>query len=239
MRCQKDMENEDMLKLLLFDIDGTLIRSGGAGRTSMEKAFKKLYGIENGFGGIEMMGRTDPAILAEALEKHDLELRPDQVSQFMELYFQFLKVEIQVPLEGKIICPGIPSLLSALQARSDLILGLLTGNWRTSGMIKLGHFGIDKFFTLGAFGDDSSIREELVPVALERFVEKRGERIVKENVYIIGDTPLDIHCARPHGVRTVAVATGFHSVEQLAAEEPDFLFQNFKDTDKVLEVLNK
>lgn len=230
------MDKEDSFKLLLFDIDGTLIRSAGAGRAALERSFQIIYGIKDGFHDIHMMGRTDPGILKEAFMNHGLEWREDQVARFKEAYFQFLKEEIEVPREGKRTCPGIPTLLSLLRDRSDLILGLLTGNWRTSSLIKLRYFGLDGFFNIGAFGDDSSFREELVPIVLERIEKKLRVRLAKEGVYVIGDTPLDIQCAKPHGVRTVGVATGFHTIEQIAHEKPDFLFENFEDTEKVIEV---
>ena len=234
MKWQEDMD-DGSLKLLLFDIDGTLIRSAGAGRRSMERAFEQLYGIEDGFQGIEMMGRTDPAILMEALENHGLKCQDGKMEAFKKLYFQFLEGEIELPREGKRVCAGIPALLSELKKKPDLVLGLLTGNWRMSGFIKIRHFGLDVYFTLGAFGDDSANRDELVPIVLERFKKQYDVPIEKENIFVIGDTPLDILCAKPHGVRSIAVATGFHTPEDLAVEEPDFLFDNFEDTEKVLE----
>ncbi len=222
------------MKLLLFDIDGTLIRTAGAGKVSMERSFEKVFGIQNGFHDIHMMGRTDPSILKEALSGHHLEWDEKKVDQFRETYFRFLKSEIQKPRSGKKVCPGIYALLKSLDEQSDIILGLLTGNWRQSAMIKLGHFKIDHYFIMGAFADDSSDRNELVPIAIERLEKEQKIRIEKQDVYVIGDTPLDIKCAKPYGVRTVAVATGFHSVQDLALEKPDYLFHNFEQTEKIL-----
>ena len=235
MKWLKDMD-DGALKLLLFDIDGTLIRSAGAGRRSMERAFEQLYGIKNGFHGVEMMGRTDPAIVKEALENHRLEYQDGKMETYKRLYFEFLEGEIELPRDGKQVCVGIQKLLFALEQRSDLVLGLLTGNWRTSGLIKIRHFGLDKYFIFGGFADDSGIREELVPIAIDRFKKQCGFSIEPQNVFVIGDTPLDILCAKPHGVRSVAVATGFHTVDELAVEEPDFLFESFEETEKVIEI---
>jgi phosphoglycolate phosphatase len=126
--------------------------------------------------------------------------------------------------------------VESLVNRTEFILGLLTGNWRTSAYIKLRHFGIDGYFTVGAFADDSALRKDLVPSALGRLKRDRGIEVAMEEVYVIGDTPLDIQCAKPHGVRTVGVATGFHSLEEIASENPDFIFRDFQDTEKVLEI---
>ena len=224
------------MRVLLFDIDGTLIRTGGAGKSAMEQAFEKIYGIKNGFDGIQMMGRTDPAILLEAANNHGLVLEDEKIEQFKKAYFQFLEEEIKVPRSGKYICPGITALLASLQNQTNLVLGLLTGNWRYSGFLKLHHFGIDGYFTFGAFADDSSRREDLVPVALKRFKEKYGEKPNQRDVYVIGDTPLDIDCARPYGVCTVGVATGFHSLKELKAAEPDYLFEDFRKTEEVIKI---
>lgn len=222
------------MKLLLFDIDGTLIRTAGAGKVSMERSFEQVFGIKNGFDNIQMMGRTDPSILMEALSGHRLEWDEKKVDLFREIYFDLLEDEIQIPRQGKRICPGIDSLLKTLSEKSDFVLGLLTGNWRQSALIKLGFFHIDHYFTIGAFADDSSNREELVPIVIERFQAEYKIQIDKQNVYVIGDTPLDIQCAKPHGVKTVAVATGFHSIQDLAIEKPDYLFHHFEHTEKVL-----
>ncbi|MBN2031106.1 HAD family hydrolase [bacterium] len=226
------------MKLLLFDIDGTLIRTAGAGKVSMERSFEDVFGIGNGFHNIHMMGRTDPSILMEALSSHHLGWDEEKADRFRETYFSILKNEIQIPRPGKRVCPGVRPLLRLLDKRSDIILGLLTGNWQQSAMIKLGYFKIDHYFTMGAFADDSSDRNELVPIAIERLKKEQKIQIQKQNVYVIGDTPLDIHCAKPYGVRTMAVATGFHSFQDLASEKPDYLFHNFKQPEEVLRIFS-
>jgi phosphoglycolate phosphatase len=225
-----------LLKLLLFDIDGTLVRTAGAGRRSMDRAFEMVYGFQDGFQDIEMMGRTDPSILKESLENHQIVWNVEEVERFREIYFRILEEEIDLPRPGMRLCPGIQILLDSLVNRTEFILGLLTGNWRTSAYIKLRHFGIDGYFTVGAFADDSALRKDLVPSALGRLKRDRGIEVAMEEVYVIGDTPLDIQCAKPHGVRTVGVATGFHSLEEIASENPDFIFRDFQDTEKVLEI---
>jgi len=224
------------LKLILFDIDGTLVRTAGAGKKSMERSFRKIYGIENGFQDIEMMGRTDPSILWEALNNHGIEWKEKETESFREKYFEILREEIEVERPGKRVCPGIRELLKEIERRPDIAQGILTGNWKTSGMVKLGFFHIDTFFPFGAFADDSDIREELVPFAMERFRQFYQEEIEQEDMFIIGDTPADIHCARPHGAKSIAVSTGFHTYEQLAGENPHYLFQDLGDINEVMKI---
>jgi phosphoglycolate phosphatase-like HAD superfamily hydrolase len=217
------------LYLLLFDIDGTLIRSAGAGKKAMERAFETVYSIPEGLRDIHMMGRTDPSILDEAIQIHGIESSQNKKDEFQKLYFRLLEEEIQIERPGKKVCTGIRSLLLNLEQRNDTMIGLLTGNWHRSGMIKLQHFEIDKFFQLGAFADDSPLRNDLAPIAIAKAEKLYGEAISQDHVFVIGDTPLDIQCARPSGVKTVAVATGMHTVDQLAAEKPDYLFKDFGD----------
>lgn len=225
------------MRLLLFDIDGTLVRSAGAGKRSMEMAFQKIYGVSNGFQNIHMMGRTDPAILAEAFRNHGLEPKAEDVTRFRELYFQTLESEIERPREGKRVCEGIPTLLDSLKDRSEVMLGLLTGNWRTSGYIKLRYFKIDGYFEMGAFADDSEDRNALVPVAVKRAYGLNQVKLNPNDVFVIGDTPRDVACAKPHGARTIAVATGFHSAEVLEESGADFVLENLGDTQKVVDIL--
>jgi phosphoglycolate phosphatase len=226
------------LKLLLFDIDGTLLHSGGAGKVAMERAFEQVYGKADAFQGVQLMGRTDPSILKEVLERQGLVWSDEETEKFREYYFWFLEEELGKPRQGKTLCPGILPLLSALQDRRDLELGILTGNWRYGGQLKLRHFGLDGFFNIGAFADDSMRREDLVPIAIERYFKTGGIRPEKGDVFVIGDTPLDILCARPHGVKSVAVATGVHTLEQLKAEHPDYAFEDLTNLAEVLAVFN-
>lgn len=220
----------------MFDIDGTLCHSGGAGKRAMERSFEKVYGVPNGLEGISLMGRTDPFILKQALERKQLAWRENEAERFREYYFFFLDEELDVSNANKRLCPGIPPLLEALDEKQDIELGLLTGNWRYGAFLKLRSFGIEEYFPFGAFSDDSEDRNRLVPVALDRFQKLHGTQISNGNVYVIGDTPFDIQCAQPYGCRTVAVATGIHTVEQLAEHKPDFLFRDFSNINDVLTV---
>jgi phosphoglycolate phosphatase len=224
------------LNLLLFDIDGTLLHSGGAGRAAMERAFETVYGAADAFEGVPMMGRTDPVIVRDALARRGIAWNDAEANKFKEYYFWFLEEEIEKPRPGKQVYPGVVRLLTALGEEKGVAMGLLTGNWRYGGLLKLRHFGLDTFFPFGAFADDSETREHLVPVARDRFEKASGQHVAMENVFVIGDTPFDIQCARPHGARTVAVATGIHKMEELLSHKPDHAFADFQNLDDVLSV---
>ena len=136
------------MKLLLFDIDGTLLLSGGAGLRAMDQAFDQLYGIPNAFAGINLAGRTDTAILKNVLEKNKLDFNKSAMENFKRIYYDRLQEEIHAPVDGKLLMPGIDALLKSIHKQKDIYLGLLTGNWQTSGFIKLAYFAIDHYFAL-------------------------------------------------------------------------------------------
>lgn len=225
-------------KLLLFDIDGTLVRTAGVGRDSMNLAFKKVFGIRNAFEGIEMMGRTDPLILDEILKRNEIEAKDEQLEEFKELYFAILEETIEMPRIGKRLCPGIDVLLKHLEEKSNSIRGLLTGNWRYGAFVKLHHFNLDQYFTMGVFSDDTPNREDMVPVAIDKIECRFQKKLQHERVYIIGDTPRDIHSAKPHGVVTIGVATGFHNIQALIDAGADHTFKNFEAIDEAFDLLS-
>jgi phosphoglycolate phosphatase len=226
------------MKLLLFDVDGTLIHSGGAGRRAMHMAFEEIYGIEDGFKNISMYGMTDPLILKKALANHGLEWRKQDEERFKNLYIKYLSTEIYTSLPQKRIMPGTVELLDTISQRENLIRGLLTGNWEKGAKIKLGFFKLNHYFELGAFADDSEIREDLVPIAVKRCEKLREIELKPEDVYVNGDTPLDILCAKPHGARTLVVATGIHTKEELLAENPDSFFPDLTDTTEIMKIFS-
>lgn len=195
----------------------------------MSLGFQEVTGIAGGFETVSMMGRTDTGILREVLDKHGMAWEEDLVRRFKQSYFRILAEELGRSRDGQKICPGVVPLLSGLEKRDDVLLGLLTGNWMKSSSIKLRHFSLDRFFPIGVFADDSAKREDLVPIMLERMQKKRGITVPAKDVFVIGDTPLDVQCGKPHGVKTMAVATGIHSLEELKQAEPDHLFENFLD----------
>ncbi len=225
------------MKLLLFDVDLTLINSGGAGRRAMSRAFTELFGNTNGLHKVSFAGRTDPAILREALEHHGDEWSEVIQEAFKRRYLEYLVHEIARNHEDKHVEPGVEPLLDTLNQRSDITLALLTGNWRAGARTKLEHFSLWHYFEFGAFADDAWIRNELPAVAASRFEENSGHGIAPENVYVIGDTPRDVACAQPFGARSVAVATGLYSYSQLKAANPDFLYHDLSNMNAFLNML--
>lgn len=225
------------MKVLLFDIDGTLMLSGGAGLRAMNEAFFQVFGVKDALLHINLAGRTDTSILIDALNETGVTWNQERFDSYKTVYFKLLEKEIQAPGNGKALMPGISDLLPLLAKRQDVYLGLLTGNWETSGRIKIGHFDLNNYFRFGAFADDSGVREELLPFAVRRFTDIYHIHPAPDQVYVIGDTPSDIKCAKPHGAVSIAVATSSYSMEQLQQHDPDYLFTNLQDTERILRVL--
>lgn len=223
------------MKLILFDIDGTLLHTGGAGRRAMTRSFTEVFRVNDGFRGISMSGKTDPAILREALDTLGISWNEERVRTFKERYFELLAEEIKRPNPNKRLMPGVKELLKRLAAHRGMAVGLLTGNWRKGGYIKLGHFGIDHFFPFGAFGDDSEAREKLLPSAVKR-ARRLGIKEI-ETIWVVGDTPKDVHCATPHGACTLAVATGTSSEEELNRAGATLVLPSLEDVERVLSIL--
>lgn len=224
------------MKVLLFDIDGTLVHTGGSGKDAMNRAFAEIFGVANALDGILLAGQTDPKIALDAFQKLGMQWDDDKVEEFKERYFIRLMEELQQPRPQRRLMPGFPQLLAKLRELPQTHLGLLTGNWRRGAEIKLSHFGLWKYFEFGAFGDDDLDRNKLVPHAIRRAAEIFGSHPQRDRVYVIGDTPRDVQCARPHGATAIAVATGDYAVEVLRAEAPDFLFADLSDLDAFLRV---
>jgi phosphoglycolate phosphatase-like HAD superfamily hydrolase len=222
-------------RLLLFDIDGTLITSGGAGEGAIADAMKVRFGVEEDFAGIVLAGATDALIARNLLAKHGLDVTPENITALLDAYLHALSG--RVPRHKGRVLPGIVTLLDRLKIHPECVLGLLTGNVVRGAEIKLGHYGVWDYFEFGAFADDHHDRNELGKFARSRALEKHGEEIPPERIYVIGDTPRDIECGRAIGAKTVAIATGTYSREELAGHTPDFLFDDLSDTDAVLRSL--
>ena len=213
-----------MSRLLLFDVDNTLLWSGGAGGKAMGLAFRDLFGIDDAFGRVEFSGRTDRYILTTALRQHGIDGNFDEhQARFLERYYTHLPQTLR-ERQGKLM-PGFPALLDDLSGRPDIRLGLATGNFSRAAQLKLAHYGIDGYFSGGGFGEESEERAVIVRRAIERL----GEGLPGAEAVVIGDTPHDISSAKANGAFAVGVATGGHSVEQLKESGADFVFQDFSD----------
>jgi len=228
-----------MATLLLFDIDGTLILTGGAGARGMTRAFLDVFGVPDAFTGIPMPGRTDDRILQDALRRAGLEADERKLDAFRSRYRLALAEEIERPHPGKRVMPGVVELLRELRRRDAVGLGLLTGNYEEAARIKLEHFGLLDFFEFGAYATDAADRNGLVPVALERARARGFESQTPRDVVVIGDTPLDVLCARSNGAVAVGVATGGHEAETLREAGADVVFEDLSDTAGFIEVLGR
>jgi len=203
----------------------------------MSSAFEELFGIADAFRGVQMAGRTDSRILADAAETHRIPPSSPRLSEFQRIYAARLADEIEKPGPRKGIMPGVRALLDALSPRDDVHLALLTGNFETTAQLKLEYFDLWRYFRGGAFGDDAPDRNRLLPRAVAHVAKCGGPCIAARDAIIVGDTPLDVACAHASGARSIAVATGVHSVEELRAAGADVVFEDLSDTDAVLAAL--
>lgn len=225
-------------QLVLFDIDGTLVVTGGAGQRAMNRAFADVFGIADAFRHVELAGRTDTSILGDAFERQRMTAGPDEVRAFRERYLVCLREEVPRPGRDKRVLPGIMPLLDALTPQRHVFLGLLTGNYADAAEVKLGHFDLWRYFRCGAFGEDAHDRNHLVPVALGRArAQGLPHHVEPGHVVVIGDTPRDVACAHAHGARVIAVATGQYDRAALEHAGADVVFDDFSETDAVLRAL--
>ena len=222
-------------RLLLFDIDGTLINSGGAGIYALKLALGERFGITDDLSDIEIAGMTDSGIVVSILNKHKLPATKENITAFLDSYVHFLSLELP-RRQGKLL-PGVLELLNKLKSRKHLVLALLTGNVSRGAELKLDHYGVWHFFEFGAFADDHQDRNQLGPFARARAKEKHGLEFSASEIDVIGDTPRDIACGKAFGARTIAVATGTWTREQLAEHHPDFLIDDLAEVDRVIDTL--
>lgn len=212
-----------MTRLLLFDVDNTLLYTGGAGVAAMELSFREMFGINDGFAKVEFSGRTDLYILAEGLRHHGIRGGLEaNLDEFLRRYYGHLRHTLGEK-KGHLM-PGIPHLLEALSQRTGIRIGLGTGNFSEAAWMKVEHYGIRKYFSDdGAFGEESLDRSEMVRLGVERFA---GD-LAQEDIVIIGDTPHDVSAALDNGLFAVGVATGSYTVDQLRDSGAHVVFRNF------------
>ncbi|HEU5185332.1 MAG TPA: HAD family hydrolase [Gemmatimonadaceae bacterium] len=225
------------VRLVLFDIDGTILRSNGAGRRAMMAALHEVFGAM-GPEDHRYDGKTDPQIVREVmrLEGHHDEHIDERMDALMALYLT--RLERELASGGTFVYPGVRELLAALEARSDTVLGLLTGNLAEGAQAKLRAAGIDPGrFRVGAFGSDHEHRPELPAVARRRAQSELGIDLQGHHLVIIGDTPADIECGRSLGVRAIGVATGSYTVEELLEHNPHAVFETLEDTERVVSAI--
>lgn len=226
-----------MKKLVLFDIDGTLITDGGAARDSYAHALEDVYGFRGDLRRYDFSGRTDPQITYMVLRDSghsDAEIE----SRLPELWNAYLDRLSQRATPDRVrALPGINRLLETLDARTDMMLALLTGNIEAGARIKLAGPALNHYFPFGAFGSDSPNREELPPIAVERASQIDGHRFRGREVVIIGDSIHDVRCGAPHDATTIAIASGKTPAERLRAENPHHFFESAEEYDGLMEAI--
>jgi phosphoglycolate phosphatase-like HAD superfamily hydrolase len=204
----------------------------------MSLAFEDAFAIGNAFQGVPMAGRTDAWILNDAAAAHGLSPDASDRSRFHDRYLHHLAIELEKPgAARKGLMPGIRELLAALALRDDVYLALLTGNYEAGARLKLEYFDLWKYFPCGAFGDDAPHRNLLVPKALIAIAARGGPVFAAADAIVVGDTPLDVGCAAHVGARSLAVATGSHSVEELRAAGADRVLKDLSDTEEVVRLV--
>ena len=226
------------MRLFLFDVDGTLVNAGGVGRVAVAIALEEVYGTAGAIDGYDFRGRTDPRIVLDLLgdagwDEADIRAR---LATYFDVYLRELDARLADGARVRVL-PGVADVVRALSARADAVVGLLTGNIEPGARVKLRSTGLWPLFRVGAFGSDHMDRRQLPAVARQRARERLGHDIPFDRITIIGDTPLDVDCARASGALAVAVATGRYTGDELSACRPDALFADLSDVTTVLTAL--
>lgn len=218
-------------RVFLFDVDGTLIRAGGAGRDAFLRTWERVFEVPHAFDRFSFAGCTDGAILARGFrEAMGRDITPGERDRFFQVYLDLLPGLVAEATHYRVL-PGIREVLETLSERPDCQVGLCTGNLERGARAKLARGDLNRFFRFGGFGSDSDDRGVLTAIAARRAREIAGRDV---EVTVIGDSPRDLEAARANGFRSVLVATGFHDLKTLAALAPDLLFPSFADVPEVL-----
>ena len=214
------------MKLFLFDLDGTLLNTGGVGLRALERAFAELFEATGIVQAINFGGKTDRAIFRELLNRHHgSNPADDLIDTLASRYLHHLGIEADA-IASEMVLPGVRQLLSLLARRDDALVALGTGNLEEGARLKLARTGLLPYFACGGYGSDAEERSEVLLTGRRRAESLTGRTIASRDVFVIGDTPLDIAAARKAGFQAVAIATGRPTVADLAAERPDFLFRD-------------
>ena len=225
------------MKFVLFDIDGTLIDSGGAGTRALNRAFEEMFNVRDAFKSISMAGKTDPQIISEGLMRHGIDNSNGFVPEFYRAYVRHLKTYIDAG-RGH-IKKGVREALDAIKSHGGYVTGLLTGNIEEGAKIKLECFGLDSYFSLGAFGSDDEDRNRLLPLAINKLNERAMLRVTFSDCVVIGDTPRDIECSKPYGALAIAVATGPYPFSALEDAGADVVLWDLSDTGGFMSILER
>ena len=225
-----------MQRLILFDVDQTLLSARGGDRKALNAAFSDLYGIEDAFEGVGFGGRMDLSIMAEVYRIRGVPEGDRRLDEFKVRYFEHLTAILPEWDEG-IVHPGVRELLGALESEAGVQMGLATGNFREAAFIKLRRYGLDGFFEEGGFGGDHPNRTEVIADAIAKCQTLSGSVYEREDIFVIGDSISDVEAGKANGINTLAVATGHYDSAKLASLGPTHVFEDLSDTEKALEVL--
>jgi phosphoglycolate phosphatase-like HAD superfamily hydrolase len=214
-------------KALLFDLDGTLVRTGGAGIRALNRSFQKLYNLSDPTDGLTIAGNMDPNIFREIVAQKipGKTLLPEEEQIITRHYLDYLKEEIQISPKYCVL-PGIREILMRTSSTPDLYVGLGTGNLEEGAKIKLERGGLNPYFSFGGFGSDSDKRHEVLGIAIQRAEKKFKVKFHPSQIYVIGDTPRDLDAARAIGAKVLCVATGPYPIQNLEALDPDLALEN-------------
>ena len=225
------------MSTVLFDIDGTLIQTGGAGKVAFAETFHELFGVAEISSIVGFAGRSDRAIAEELMRVHGIEVTPENWRRFTTAFLPRLE-QVLPRLAGEVL-PGVVALLDKLAAMKNVAIGLLTGNIAAGAKAKLSHYQLFDRFQFGGYGDDWTDRRDIAVAALlAARLHLNGDGKAAEKVIVIGDTPADVHCARAINAYAVAVATGGATREQLAEAQPDLLVTDLTDNRELLLQVN-
>ncbi|MEN1681826.1 MAG: HAD family hydrolase [Planctomycetota bacterium] len=224
------------MKACFFDIDGTLVLTGGAGQVAFAETFTEEFGVPDITSGVSFAGRSDRAIATDLFNFHGIEPSAENWNRFRTTYVQ--RLVDQLPKCVGEVLPGVEAVIAELQKRGDVLIGLLTGNVRTAAEHKLGYYGIWKHFdtdgkVIGGFGDDHTDRNDIAATAVGLARDHHGPA-EDETIVVIGDTPNDIRCGRSVGAKCVAVPTGHNSADELRQHEPDLLVDTLEESEQLL-----
>jgi len=226
------------MPIILFDIDGTLLHSGKAGRKAFEGVFEELYGWRKALEGVPVEGHTDPATVKTAFQKHRGEAPTEaELSQVFELYVKRVSREVRNSMGFRVL-PGVESLLGHLFQKTGVAIGIATGNIEAGARIKLARAGLNRYLPFGGFGSDSPDRTTLTRIAIERGRKELPGTGGLNEILVVGDTPLDVESGREAGARTVGVATGSWTADDLSQSGADAVLNDLTDTEAFLSLLD-
>jgi phosphoglycolate phosphatase-like HAD superfamily hydrolase len=225
--------------LALFDIDGTLVDTGGAGRSGLVESFRSVFGLEDAEAAaarVRFDGKSDPTIIADIAREAGIPSGHVEAryTDLKDAYLRALREQLGLPNPRRRVLPGVRPLLDLLSTRPDVFLGLVTGNIEEGARAKLDAFGLNRYFVDGGFSSDHPERKEIARIAHQRLSRRAGFHFPADRVMVIGDTELDVACARANGFRAIAVDSGWVTRERLVAANPDVLLSGLTDSRAVL-----